>query len=177
MNAASRWHKALGWRGSLASAPPNWRISTIACGEPEPGPATASRASTASPASALWISAKVALDRGDLATAAERARAAVAVHRGGDVTSTLTGIHLMAGILDAAGRHREAATLLGGCDAICDQIGFFPERMDPADAPRVVAGLRERLSGPEFAEAYAAGRGLGLADVIEKIGASEPVRR
>ena len=59
-NAASRRENALRCRGSRASAPPSIRNSTIACGDPEAGPATASSASTASIGSAdssAWFSA------------------------------------------------------------------------------------------------------------------------
>ena len=45
--AAWRWHGALGTSGSRARVPPNWRISTISCGEELSGPAVYSSASAA----------------------------------------------------------------------------------------------------------------------------------
>ena len=46
--AASREEKALSCSPPRAIAPPIWRTSTSTCGDAEPGPVMASRASTAS---------------------------------------------------------------------------------------------------------------------------------
>lgn len=117
--------------------------------------------------SALWIAAKVALDADDPSTAIERLRLAIRLNEPeGDVTSTLVGLHTLARALAVAGQAQEGALLLGGCAAVGERIGFFPERMDPVDAPSDVAAVRERLGEAEFERAYLAGRALDLAAMV-----------
>jgi predicted ATPase len=113
--------------------------------------------------SASWLAAKVALDRGDPTTAARRVGLCIErMWAEGDQTSTLVGIHTMAAALALLGEPRRGATLLGAVAAFGERIGYFPERMDPVDAARNVAMVRERLDPAAFHRAFQTGRSLTL---------------
>jgi predicted ATPase len=117
--------------------------------------------------SALWIAAKVALDRDDARAAIERLRYILSLQAGeGDVTSTLVGLHTMAGALASAGRAARGAMLLGAVAAIGGRIGYYPERMDAIDGPRTIERVRGALGEAAFAEAFADGERLGLEDAL-----------
>jgi predicted ATPase len=113
--------------------------------------------------SASWVAAKVALDRGDSGTAADRVGLCIRLMWAeGDQTSTLVGLHTMAAAIAMRGEPERAARLLGAVSAAGERIGYSPERMDPLDAARHVAGVRDRLTNDAFDRACQEGRALGL---------------
>jgi predicted ATPase len=117
--------------------------------------------------SASWVAAKVALDRLDPAAAAERVDLCIRLMWAeGDRTSTLVGLHTMAAALAMQGEARHGARLLGAVAAVGERIGYFPQRMDPLDAARNVAQVRDGLAGDEFERAFQDGRRLTLDEAV-----------
>ncbi|GIG28409.1 AfsR/SARP family transcriptional regulator [Cellulomonas marina] len=112
-------------------------------------------------ASALWISAKVALDLDRPEVAAVRLRLQVEeLGEDGDVSSWLVGLHALAGAAAALDQAEQGAVLLGAVAAAGERAGFHPEAMDPVDSARTVAAVRAALPEDLFAERSAHGRTL-----------------
>jgi predicted ATPase/DNA-binding SARP family transcriptional activator len=112
-----------------------------------------------------WIAAKARLDAGRPAHAAALlGPVIVELAAAGDRTSLLAGLHTMAAIGAALGRSEDGAMLLGAVDAIGERIGYSPVRMDPIDAERHRALVRQRLSPAVAVEALRRGGELTLPD-------------
>jgi predicted ATPase len=121
--------------------------------------------------SALWCAAKLALDSGDASLARDRLRRAIELNvADGDRTSTLAGIHTMAGALAELGRPQAGGRLLGAVDAIGGRIGYAPERMDPDDAQTTARRVERRLSPEEYEAALRDGSSLTMDEALGLIG-------
>jgi predicted ATPase len=121
-------------------------------------------------ASALWGAAKVALERGDAGEARLRLCYAIELNVGeDDLTSTLAGLHTLAGALALLDRPVDGAHLLGAVAALGERIGYSPERMDPEDARRTTRRVERRLSLDAFRTAIDAGRALTLDQALDVV--------
>jgi predicted ATPase len=122
-------------------------------------------------ASALWSAAKVALDRSDADVARHRLCQAIDLNVcEDDVTSTLMGLHTVAGALALLDRPVDGARLLGAVAALGARIGYSPERMDLEDARRTKERIERRLSPEAVEAAVEKGRGLTLDQAIRVAG-------
>jgi hypothetical protein len=121
--------------------------------------------------SSYWLAAKVALDRGDAATATDRMRASLRlITSEGDRTSTLVGLHTMSAALAEMGHVEEGAMLIGAVAAAGEKIGFFPERMDPLDGSMTIERVRAKLDESSYERAYERGRTLSINSALTLAG-------
>ncbi|WP_148086017.1 BTAD domain-containing putative transcriptional regulator [Actinocorallia herbida] len=116
--------------------------------------------------SSLWLLAKIDMDLG----APEKALTGswdmlLRLDENGDVTSWVVAVHTLAAALTLSGRPTDGATLLGAADHHGSRVGFSPAEMDPLDAPRQAAIVREGLPADEFQTWYARGRSLTRAQL------------
>jgi hypothetical protein len=88
----------------------------------------------------------------------------------GDRTSTLVGLHTMAGVLAATGSPEQGAMLIGAVAAAGEKIGFFPERMDPLDGTMTTERVRASLDEDAYQEAYERGRHLSIRSALSLAG-------
>jgi hypothetical protein len=119
-----------------------------------------------------WYAGKTALEAGD-AEAARRllwptVRGAADVE---DEPGALISLHALAGVAAVLGHAEDAAVLLGAVDAHSARIGFVPRRMDPFDAPRHEALVRDALPPVVFNAAYAHGQTLTFEQLLAFAGA------
>ncbi|MEU9509718.1 BTAD domain-containing putative transcriptional regulator [Micromonospora sp. NPDC048170] len=126
-----------------------------------------------------WAVSKVDVDQGRPEQALATLRAlTLDTDPGNDRASWLAVVHSLAGVLARTGQAELGAVLIGAVAALGAPIGYFPERMDPIDAPRSVETVREALAGPAYRAAVARGSQLGWAELVEllrdRLAADEP---
>ncbi|RFU21618.1 BTAD domain-containing putative transcriptional regulator [Geodermatophilus marinus] len=121
--------------------------------------------------SVLWIRAKVLVDTGRPGAAlADLWQMVDLTHREGDATGTLAGLLTAVGAAAAAGRHTDAAVLLGAVQASARLIGYDPLRMDPLDGQRYVAAARAGLDAAAYEAALAEGAGMDAGAACALVG-------
>ncbi|WP_433531145.1 BTAD domain-containing putative transcriptional regulator [Micromonospora sp. CA-263727] len=114
-----------------------------------------------------WAGGKVSLDRGQPEQALRTLRALVLeTDPGNDRASWLALVHSLAGVLARTGEAASGAVLLGAVAALGATIGYFPERMDPLDAPASARAVREALDEETCRAATARGRQLDWAELV-----------
>ncbi|MDX6744023.1 BTAD domain-containing putative transcriptional regulator [Actinocorallia sp. A-T 12471] len=116
--------------------------------------------------SSLWLLAKIDLDLGSPELALTSGwDMLLRLDENGDVTSWVVAVHTLAAALTMAGRPADGATLLGAADHHGSRVGFSPVEMDPLDAPRQAAMVREGLPAEEFQASYNRGRSLTRTEI------------
>ncbi|WP_370327037.1 BTAD domain-containing putative transcriptional regulator [Euzebya sp.] len=114
-----------------------------------------------------WIMAKTLLDVGRAAEAGPLLADTIRrLATQGDRSSTIAGLHTMAGIAGQLGRLYEGAVLLGAVDSLGARMGFHPARMDPIDGPRHRALIADGLPAPVLDRAKAEGAELSYREAI-----------
>ncbi|KXK60623.1 hypothetical protein AWW66_17850 [Micromonospora rosaria] len=114
-----------------------------------------------------WAGSKVSVDQGRPEQAvATLCALAVETDPGIDRASWLALVHSLAGALARTGRAGDGAVLLGTVAALGATIGYFPERMDPFDAPGNTRAVREALGEPAYRAGLAEGARLGWAELV-----------
>ncbi|MDG4798477.1 BTAD domain-containing putative transcriptional regulator [Micromonospora sp. WMMD1082] len=130
--------------------------------------------------SAGWADSKVSVDQGRPERALATLRAlTLDTDPGNDRASWLALVHSLAGVLARTGQAELGAVLVGAVSALGAPIGYFPERMDPIDAPRSANAVRKALSGPAYQAAVARGSLLDWAELVALLRdrlAAQPVR-
>nr|WP_269205011.1 BTAD domain-containing putative transcriptional regulator [Motilibacter aurantiacus] len=113
-------------------------------------------------ASIGWIAAKAGLDRGDPHDTLRRLVPILRdLYEEHDRTSTLVGVHTLAGALAACGRATDGAVLLAAVAAQGREIGYAPALMDPVDCGRDIALVEAAVTGTDAEAARERGRALG----------------
>ncbi|MEU6019881.1 BTAD domain-containing putative transcriptional regulator [Micromonospora sp. NPDC047134] len=120
--------------------------------------------------SSAWADSKVSVDQGRPEQALHTLQAlARETDPGNDRASWLALVHSLAGVLARLGQADRGAVLLGAVAALGAAIGYFPERMDPYDAPASARAVREALSDEAYQAATARGRVLDWAELVSLV--------
>ncbi len=117
---------------------------------------------------ALYSLGCVHLQQGRVARAAACAREALMLNkeaRFGGATAALA-FALAGGVAVAAGASARGVRLLAIAHALLEANNEVPDPLNRATYDRDVAASKEALSGSEWAEAWAAGRGLSLEEAL-----------
>ncbi|MEH1015487.1 BTAD domain-containing putative transcriptional regulator [Micromonospora sp. CPCC 206060] len=125
--------------------------------------------------SSSWLAMKVALDLADPAGALAAGLSVLdLLERDSDVTSWLIIVHTGAAALAGLGRPLDGAALLAAVERHGSRYGFVPDMMDPVDAPRHLAVVRDALTGDQWAGARQRGSQLSRDGVNALLRAHAP---
>ena len=171
-------HRNVGDRHGIASTLNNLAAIANASGEPETAERLYLEGHTLALEGGNQLYAAIALEnlaalnreRGASAIAAARFREALRLYRGvGDLQGIGTCLCNLAEIAAAAGRARDAATLLG---AVSRYSEHHPELALP-DLEAITGSLREALGDERFQGSWKGGRELAIDDVVRLATAPE----
>jgi predicted ATPase/DNA-binding CsgD family transcriptional regulator len=114
-------------------------------------------------AKALHGLGQLALDDGDVDGATDLHRRALAFHgQTGELPAIAGSLEAVAGVLAAAGHHRQAARLLGAAEALRRRGGYARASWEAPSCRRLRSSLAEALPAAEYRRALAEGEALPL---------------
>jgi predicted ATPase/class 3 adenylate cyclase/DNA-binding CsgD family transcriptional regulator len=118
-------------------------------------------------ATALTTRARVAVAQGESEQAERDAREALAVAAAADAhLATPDALECLAGIVGAAGSHREAARLFGAADAVRHETGIVRFKVYDDGYAASVNAVRDALGDNDFDSAWAEGAALSTLEAI-----------